>query len=174
MATHQRERQVHVNLAHKRVEAQNFKKVKELKHRIKTAKDNIDAGLASAAETRQYIELQSELGTARKETYFQKPPEDFALYKGKRHDTGTALFFRPWKPRDSYHWIETIFNASWSDPNAPSKDGTVTSDPTLIPQAITPYYEALYAEKPIDQEAKQICLDTLRSGNRVLPPTAVK
>ena len=149
------------------------KEEKEIRIRIKALKDNIDSGESQPADMRLYIELQAELSILQKNNFFeQQSPEDLALYKGKRHDNGSALFFRPWKPRDSYHWIESIFNATWQDPNSPQKDGTVTSEPSEIPAAITKYYEALYSLKPIDDEAKQICLDTLRAGNRVLPPTA--
>ena len=145
---------------------------REMKQRIRSLKSDIDGGEAQKADMRLYIELQAELSTIQKESYFEQHPEDLALYKGKRHDTGSALFFRPWKPRDSYHWIASIFNATWQDPSSPQKDGTSATEPSRIPAAITEYYKALYAHKPIDQQAKDICLDTLRSGNRVLPPTA--
>ena len=150
------------------------KEEKELILRIKTAKSNIDQGEASPAEMRQYIEMQSQLSTMSKERYFQRPPEDIAFTKGKHHDNGSAAFFRPWKPRDSYHWIESIFNADWSDPGNPTRDHTTTNEPSKIPEAITPYYASLYSHKQIDSAAKDICIDTLRAGNRVLPPTAAK
>ena len=150
------------------------KEEKELTLRIKTMKSNIDQGEASPADMRQYIEMQSQLSTMSKERYFQRPPEDVAFTKGKHHDNGSAAFFRPWKPRDSYHWIESIFNADWSDPSNPIRDGTTTNEPDKIPEAITPYYASLYSHKPIDTDAKDICIDTLRAGNRVLPPTATE
>ena len=159
----------------RKLKASRTKAEKELRIRIRALKDNIDSGDAQSSEMRLYIELQAELAAVQKENFFQQStPEDLALYKGKQHDTGSALFFRPWKPRDSYHWIESVFNATWQDPNSPLKDGTSTTDPSLIPAAITKYYESLYAHKPIDDAAKQICLDTLRAGNRVLPPTAAR
>ena len=80
--------------------------------------------------------------------------------------------FRPWKPRDSYHWIENIINADWRDPGNPIRDHTTNDEPSKIPEAITPYYASLYSHKHIDPAAKDICIDTLRAGNRVLPPTA--
>ena len=39
---------------------------------------------------------------------------------------------------------------------------------------LTKYYTALFAPKKTDPEAKRICLNTLKQGNRVLPPTAAK
>ena len=158
----------------RKLKAPHTKKEKELKSRIRSLKSDIDSGRAQQTEMRLYIELQAELSTVKKETFFQQLPEDLALYKGKQHDTGSALFFRPWKPRDSFHWIESIFNAIWPDPNSPIRDGSSATKPSRIPAAITKYYEALYSFKPIDDEAKQICLDTLRTGNRVLAPTAAR
>ena len=40
--------------------------------------------------------------------------------------------------------------------------------------AITPYYEALFSPKASNETAAAACLHTLRSGNRVLPPTATR
>ena len=51
---------------------------------------------------------------------------------------------------------------------------TISPPSNKIPEAITPYYASLYSHKPIDTGAKDICIDTLRAGNRVLPPTATE
>ena len=158
----------------RKLKRKQSRRQKELKHRIQSLKGNIDSGQASPGEHRQYLELQAEADTLQRDTFFQNIPEDFALRQGAKHDTGSAAFFRPWKPRDSYHWVDFIFNATWTDPNTPVRDGTSTTDPSQIPLAITPYYESLYSHKASDPVAAQICLDTMRSGNRVLPPTAAK
>ena len=158
----------------RKIKRKQTKQLKELLLRAKPLKTNIDSGQASPQEHRQYIELQAETDAIRRDTFFQQMPEDFALQQGAKHDTGSAAFFRPWKPRDSYHWVDAIFNATWTDPNNPVRDGTTTTEPSEIPKAITPYYESLYSHKPSDPVAMQICLDTLRSGNRVQRPTATK
>ena len=48
------------------------------------------------------------------------------------------------------------------------------TDHSKIAAAFTKYYAPLYANKPVDQQAKAKALKTLRKGSRVLPPTAAK
>ena len=43
-----------------------------------------------------------------------------------------------------------------------------------IANAFTDYYEPLFADKPVSDAAKELCLRKLRSGNRVLAPTAAR
>ena len=93
---------------------------------------------------------------------------------GDRHDTGSAAFHRPYKPKSSGTWVDSVFNADWSDPSSPVQDGTHTTEASAIPQAFTGYYKNLFANKPSDPHAARKCLQALERGARVLPPTALK
>lgn len=64
--------------------------------------------------------------------------------------------------------------ADWSDLSNPIIAEDTCSDPQRIPEEITKYWKALFKEKPVDETAKETCLQALRDGNKVLPPTAQK
>ena len=148
-------------------------KEKQLQIQRDELKGQIDAGRATQHDIQAYLRLSSEASDARKETLCDLfDAEDIAFKKGGHHDTGSASFYRPFTPRGAAQWINSIFNASWTDPSNTARNGSVTSQASKIAAAITPYYKALFARKQNDPQAEEECLKTLRSGNRVLPPTA--
>ena len=69
--------------------------------------------------------------------------EEIAYSRGQRHDVGSASFYRPFTPRGAAHWVEKIFNADWTDPSNPIRDGTTTTEAPRIAEAITPFYETM-------------------------------
>ena len=147
----------------------------QMQLRIQALKRLIDAGESSPQEETQYVLLQTEFNTKR--DHFISPtstPEIAAFKKGSTHDQATAAFFRPYKSHDSYRWIEEIIHADWTDPSNPVPTGTRTTDPSQVPEVVTKYYESLYAAKRTVRASMDICLDTLRGGKRVTPPTAAK
>ena len=99
---------------------------------------------------------------------------------GKMHDRCTAAFFRPWKPSHKTSTIPAIKVANWTDPSAPEVERNDDGTPKRVMgvhnilNELTKYYTALFAPKKTNPEAKRICLNTLKQGNRVLPPTAAK
>ena len=134
-------------------------------------KRNIDAGNGTPQLVSQYMNLGKELQAAQRDAYATfHTVEESAYAKGATHDTGSASFFRPFTPRGSAHWINSIFNADWADPSNPQRQGTFATVSSQIAAAITPYYQSLFSHRtPVNPET---CWSTLRSGNRVLPPTA--
>ena len=100
--------------------------------------------------------------------------EECAYHMADRHDTGSAAFHRPFKPKSSGTWVDSVFNADWTDPSNPVHDGTHTTEAGAIPKAFTEYYKNLFANKPSDPQAANECLQALERGARVLPPTALK
>ena len=65
----------------------------------------------------KYLELGKEERDARREAYTTfHSVEESAYAKGAAHDNGSASFFRRFTPRGAAHWINSIFNADWSDP----------------------------------------------------------
>ena len=113
--------------------------------------------------------------------------EKEALNNGQRHDVNTAAFHRQWTPKNSAQWVSELIVRDWSDPSNPQPlPGTPDEETShnRIAEAFTKYYTPLYAEQPPkrmghDHDGNQIdpyqeAIDTLKSGNRVLKPTAAK
>ena len=100
--------------------------------------------------------------------------EEIAHNMGKRHDVGTAAFYRPWKPKGAAQWVERIFKADWTDTQNPRRTGGHEEDPKKVVAEVTNYWKSLFTRKATDPDAHQRCLDTLKTGNRVQPPTAEK
>jgi hypothetical protein len=98
--------------------------------------------------------------------------EEDAHTMGQKHDTGSASFFRPFTPQGAAQWIEKIFKADWTNPSNPIRSGGFATGASSIAEAVTPYYRSLFATKTIDPTAAETCWNTLRSGDRVHPPTA--
>ena len=136
-------------------------------------KRRIDSAKASPHEISEYIQLCHDIdrdtGAARTAMHTY---EEIAYSRGQRHDVGSASFYRPFTPRGAAHWVEEIFNADWTDPSNPVRDGTSTTAAPEIAEAITPFYGSLYGQKTIDPACAEKCWATLRTGNRVPPPTA--
>ena len=64
--------------------------------------------------------------------------------------------------------------ADWTDPSNPVTDPASQpyTDPAQIAQGFTDFYKPLFASKPSEPEASEICLAALRDGPQVQPPTA--
>jgi hypothetical protein len=60
------------------------------------------------------------------------------------------------------------------NPSNPIRDGTSCEDPAKIAEASTPYWSSLFTRKATLPAKAEACLKTLRTGNRVLPPSAAK
>ena len=149
--------------------------IKSLKRTRDGLKGEIDAGLAAQPKVSRYIELESEINAATKQNRsLYETTEEIAYNRGKSHDNGSAAFFRPWKPRGAAQWITKIFTADWSNPSNPIRDGTSCEDPAKIAEASTPYWSSLFTRKATLPAKAEACLKTLRTGNRVLPPSAAK
>ncbi len=138
-----------------------------------TLKEKIDGGTATNAHVDEYHTL---LQTIRSESHQTKSAmttfEEIAYDMGKKHDVGSAAFFRPFTPKGAAQWIEAIFIADWTNPSRPVRTGAMATAASSIAAAVTPYYEKLFATKTIDPDAAEECWNTLRTGDRVHPPTA--
>ena len=148
---------------------------KQLRLKIAALKATIDQGAATPEDTRLYLQFQQEYSSKR--DHFKSPlstPETTAYAKGKKHDVGSAAFFRPFKPKDTYRWIANVFTADWTDPSNPIRSGDHATEPNTIAAAFTPFYQSLFRAKETTRQSMDICLDTLRNGKKVLPPTATK
>ena len=70
--------------------------------------------------------------------------------------------------------MEEIAEANWDNKQQPSWTGRkITSAANVVKEA-TKYWKSLFTRRPINPTHFKACLDTLRTGNRVLPPTAEK
>ena len=136
-------------------------------------KKEIDGGLATNTKIDEYHDLCSEISAERRQTKSAMTTfEEVAYDMGKKHDIGSASFFRPFKPQGAAQWVEQIFKADWTNPSVPVPTGETATAASEIASAVTPYYESLFAPKHIDPAAAEECWKSLRTGNRVLPPTA--
>ena len=128
----------------KRIGRKETKRLKAVKSRRELMKRSIDAGNGSPSMISKYLELGKEERDARREAYtIFHSVEESAYAKGAAHDNGSASFFRRFTPRGAAHWINSIFNADWSDPSHPQRSGTHESSSSEIASAITPYYKSL-------------------------------
>ena len=149
--------------------------VKRLRELLWAKKVEITEGRANAAQTAEYMRLAKELDEKTKqEASLHQSVEEIAYNLGKMHDVCSAAFYRPWKPKGAAQWIAKIFKADWTDTQNPQKTGQHCSDPKEIVNEVTEYWRSLFTRKATDPVAHEACLDTLRTGNRVLPPTAEK
>ena len=149
--------------------------VKRLRELLWAKNVEITEGRANAAQTAEYMRLAKELDEKTKqEASLHQSVEEIAYNLGKMHDVCSAAFYRPWKPKGAAQWIARIFKADWTDTQNPQKTGQHCSDPKEIVNEVTEYWRSLFTRKATDPVAHEACLDTLRTGNRVLPPTAEK
>ena len=138
----------------------------------------IRAGAASATDYTHRDELKKQL---RDETTRYRSLHDMlekdAYEQGQKHDVSSAAFYRQWTPRNSDQWVEELIRRDWSDPSNPQPDPSQAdkeNDHKRVAEAFTEYYKPLFADKPVDQAAKEEALRTLRKGRRVLKPTAAE
>ncbi len=138
-----------------------------------TLKEKIDGGTATNAHVDEYHTLLQTIRTENQQTKSAMTTfEEIAYDMGKKHDVGSAAFFRPFTPKGAAQWIEAIFIADWTNPSRPVRTGAMATAASSIAAAVTPYYEKLFATKTIDLDAAEECWNTLRTGDRVHPPTA--
>ena len=148
------------------------KAIQALRSKRDQLKGLIDKGEADAAQITEYMATEGKIrDETKKARSLFETLEEVAYRTGKMHDTCTAAFYRPWTPKGAAHWVTKIFDADWTDVQNPRRTGTHTTIPKQIAATITKYYKALFKKPMIRPGAVNICLETLRSGNRVLPPT---
>lgn len=159
---------------------QKFKKSNDLKQQqaiLEAVEQQIRAGTASASDFSYRDELRSLIrSTTKAEFTLHSTLERDAHELSSRHDVNTAAFHRQWSPRSPAQWVEAVTVADWTDPSSPvyPPDKREVTESKEIANAFTDYYEPLFADKPISDAAKELCLRKLRSGNRVLAPTAAR
>jgi hypothetical protein len=150
--------------------------VKDLKRKLNAMEGSIYAGVTTPDDMEKYLRLcdkidrETKTGRAAMHAY-----EQIAYDMGKKHDVGSAAFYRPFTPKGAAHWISQLFKADWSDPSNPQKYGTPVTEAKDIAPEVTKYYENIFRTKTIaDKDCAQKCLDTLTDPDspRVLPPTA--
>jgi hypothetical protein len=149
----------------------------ELRTKLKHLEANISGGTADASMYVERGELEKEI---KKQQQRNRSLHDMlekeAIEKGAKHDVNTAAFHRRWTPKNSAQWVAELKLADWTDPSnpRPAAGPASTNEHSAIANAFKNYYGPLYADKPIEPDAKEKALATLRRGNRVLPPTARK
>ena len=161
---------------------------KRLREEIKIARDMTRSGPANASTVARASELESKLREhTKKGRTLHDMLEKEAHENGQKHDVNTAAFHRQWTPKNSAQWVTELQQKDWSDPSNPQP---LPDGPPLeklhdhIAKAFTDYYSPLYAEKPPKRTGQamdgspidpfQEALNTLKTGNRVLQPTAAK
>ena len=159
------------------------KSLKSMKKQLAIIRKRHTKGESTSADIDRENELKTEIRNASKKEYtLHQTLEREAYNIGKSHDNCTKEFFRPWKSTHAAQSIRELKVADWTDPSNPvfeeetAEDGNQqvrkATDTDGVLREITKYYTALFAEKNIDEQAKRACLQTLETGNRVLPPTA--
>jgi len=150
-------------------------RTQQLRKKRDDLKVKIDHGSADALDITQYMRLESEIAaTVKEERSLYQRLEEVAYNLGKSHDIGSASFYRPWKPKGAAQWIRETFEADWSDTQNPARTGRKCTDTKAMATEITKYWSSLFEKKPTTRSHYADCLDTLKIGNRVLPPTAAK
>jgi hypothetical protein len=67
-----------------------------------------------------------------------------------------------------------VFEATWDSKQRPTKSGKYVTDSSKVAQEVMKYWKSLYERKPTNSDDYHTCLDTLRTGNKVQPPTAAQ
>ena len=80
--------------------------------------------------------------------------------------------FRKWKPTHAAQHITSLKKADWTDPSNPVFTGEIADTPAEVLKEFTYYDSNLFAKKTTRRDAQLICLQALRDGNRIQPPTA--
>ena len=110
-----------------------------------------------------YVEIPQKLAAARKENpSIYQTAEEIAYNNGKQHDIGSAAMYRPFKPKGSAHWVNSTFEADWSDTKNPERSGRKVTEPRQVAEEITKYWKALFQKKPTLAAAHEACLQTTR------------
>jgi len=147
-----------------------------------------DSSPANASTAAEIAEMEKQLREHRKNRRSMHDMlEKEAYTNGQKHDISSAAFHRQWTPKNSAQWVEELIIRDWSDPSNPQQapDGPQTETRhDHIAEAFTAYYDPLYEEKPPKKTGTaqdgspnnpfKEAIDTLRTGNRVLPPTAAR
>eukprot|EP00966_Prymnesium_polylepis_P055580 1285431-Prymnesium_polylepis.1 len=77
-----------------------------------TLKKKVDDGSADAAQIAKYIELQEETRALKPKPSIFDSLEEIAYNMGKKHDTGSAAFCRPYTSRGSATWVNEVKEAT--------------------------------------------------------------
>ena len=138
-------------------------------------KQKIDDGSADPLEITRYMDIQEEIRAAKAKPSMHNSLESIAYSMGKKHDVGSAAFYRPFTPKGPATWVDAVQEADWTDLNNPTLSGRMIRDPKAAGKEISKYWRKLYAKQPHQPghlAARNECLDLLRQGNQVQPPTA--
>ena len=162
--------------------------VERLKQIIQIAKATAQGNAAPAHATlvAEILDMEKELYQHQvKRRSLHDMLEKEAYSNGQKHDVNTAAFHRQWTPQNSAQWVEDIILRDWTDPSNPRPLARSPANETRhdhIASAFTEYYKPLYADKPPKRSGTaydgspidpfQVAIDTLKQGDRVLPPTA--
>ena len=139
-----------------------------------TLKQAVESGSADAAQMAEYAELSREIHAANSPTSLHDNLEEIAYSMGKKHDTGSAAFYRQYNSKGAATWVAETKEADWTNLNSPTFSGRTITDPKEVGNHISKYWKALFARQPTlpgFEAAREECLTSLRQGNRVLHPT---
>ena len=165
-----------VAMCHARSQALRKKqdeRVTFVKTLLTTVRKRIDSGTADATDFAEEEDLKTELRDTHRHNFsLSTCLEKRAYTMGQKHDINTAAFHRQWTPRNAGQWVHEIMTADWSDPSDPQNIGNPLTSAKDIADGFTDYYEPLFAKKVVSKTCKRMALDTLRTGDRVLPDTA--
>ena len=165
-----------VAMCHARTQALRKKqdeRITFIKTLLTTVRKKIDDGTADATDFAEEEDLKTELRDRHRHNFsLSTCLEKRAYSMGQKHDINTAAFHRQWTPRNAGQWVDEVMTADWSDPSNPKNIGNPLTSAKDIADGFTEYYEPLFAKKVVSKTCKRMALDTLRTGDRVLPDTA--
>ena len=135
----------------------------------KRATQGLTTDLTAEDELRKEIRELS-----RNERTLHETLEEEAYSAGKSHDTCSAEFFRSWNPSRRSQTPAAMKEGDFTDPSRPIFSGAAATTVQGVIDVFTNFYSSLYARKTTKADAQDAAFAALRSGRRVLPPTAAK
>ena len=152
----------------KYVQSQELKIKKRLLRTLR-----LRASTGDPSSIAQADDLQTDIQTSsRKERTLHDTLEKEAYSAGKHHDVCSAEFFRRWDPSKASLAPSKIKEADWSDPSNPIFSGASLTDQKEVLAGFTSFYTSLFEKKDSCPTASAKCRAHLKTGRRVLPPTA--
>eukprot|EP00966_Prymnesium_polylepis_P078311 1815676-Prymnesium_polylepis.1 len=67
--------------------------------------------------------------------------EEIAYNMGKKHDTGSAAFYRTYTSRGPATWVNEVKEADWSDLNNPTFTGRISRSAAAVGKEISKYWQ---------------------------------